>query len=144
MNQSPNFDFNQLESEDNFDFKKEFFKYLYFWKYFVGAPILFIVIAFMYLRYTPKVYNVAAKIKIIDKKESSLELPTASELFSNSKINLENEIEVLKSYPILSQVIENKNLHISVIAIGDIMESLTVDYPFEISLNFPIDNFVKI
>ena len=67
MNQSPNFDFNQLESEDNFDFKKEFFKYLYYWKYFVGASILFIVIAFMYLRYTSKVYNVAAKIKIIDK-----------------------------------------------------------------------------
>lgn len=143
MNQSPNFDFNQLESEDNFDFKKEFFKYLYFWKYFVGASILFIVIAFMYLRYTSKVYNVAAKIKIIDKKESSLELPTASELFSNSKINLENEIEVIKSYPILSQVIENKNLHTSVISIGDIMESLTVDYPFEISLNFPIDSLSK-
>lgn len=143
MNQSPNFDFNQLESEDNFDFKKEFFKYLYFWRYFVGASILFIVIAFMYLRYTSKVYNVAAKIKIIDKKESSLELPTASELFSNSKINLENEIEVIKSYPILSQVIENKNLHTSVLSIGDIMESLTVDYPFEISLNFPIDSLSK-
>ena len=143
MNQSPNFDFNQLESEDNFDFKKEFFKYLYFWKYFVGATIIFIVIAFMYLRYTSKVYNVVAKIKIIDKKESSLELPTASELFSNSKINLENEIEVIKSYPILSQVIENKNLHTSVISIGDIMESLTVDYPFEISLNFPIDSLSK-
>ena len=143
MNQSPNFDFNQLESEDNFDFKKEFFKYLYFWKYFVGASILFIVIAFMYLRYTSKVYNAAAKIKIIDKKESSMELPTASELFSNSKINLENEIEVIKSYPILSQVVENKNLHTSVISIGDIMESLTVDYPFEISLNFPIDSLSK-
>ena len=143
MNQSPNFDFNQLESEDNFDFKKEFFKYLYFWKYFVGASILFIVIAFMYLRYTSKVYNVAAKIKIIDKKESSLELPTASELFSNSKINLENEIEVIKSYPILRQVVENKNLHTSVISIGDIMQSLTVNYPFEISLNFPIDSLSK-
>ncbi|MBL6664026.1 MAG: polysaccharide biosynthesis tyrosine autokinase [Flavobacteriales bacterium] len=143
MNQSPNFDFNHLESEDNFDFKKEFFKYLYFWKYFVGATTLFIVIAFMYLRYTSKVYNVAAKIKIIDKKESSLELPTASELFSNSKINLENEIEVIKSYPILSQVVENKNLHTSVISIGDIMQSLTIEYPFEISLNFPIDSLSK-
>jgi capsular exopolysaccharide synthesis family protein len=143
MNPSPNFDFNQLESENNFDFKKEFFKYLYFWKYFVGASILFIVIAFLYLRYTSKIYNVAAKIKIIDKKESSLELPTASDLFSNSKINLENEIEVIKSYPILSQVVENKKLYTSIISIGDIMESLTVDYPFEISFNFPIDSLSK-
>ena len=143
MNQSPNFDFNHLESEDNFDFKKEFFKYLYFWKYFVGSSILFILIAFIYLRYASKVYNVAAKIKVIDKKESSLKLPTASELFSNSKINLENEIEVIKSYPILSQVVENKNLHTKVISIGDIMESLTVDYPFEISLKIPLDSLIK-
>ncbi|NDG54065.1 MAG: hypothetical protein EBY39_13760, partial [Flavobacteriia bacterium] len=57
--------------------------------------------------------------------------------------NLENEIEVIKSYPILSQVIENINLHTSVISIGDIMQSLTVDYPFEISLNFPIDSLSK-
>jgi capsular exopolysaccharide synthesis family protein len=97
----------------------------------------------LYLRYTSKIYNVAAKIKIIDKKESSLELPTASDLFSNSKINLENEIEVIKSYPILSQVVENKKLYTSIISIGDIMESLTVDYPFEISFNFPIDSLSK-
>ena len=140
MNQSNNFDFNQLEQEDNFYFQKELFKYLYFWKYFVGVSVFFIVIAFLYLRYTPKVYNVVAKIKLIDKKETSLELPSASELFSNSKINLENDIEVIKSYPIISQVVENKNLHTKIISIGDIMESLTVDYPFEISLNLPTDS----
>ena len=140
MNQSPNFDFNQFDSEDNFDFKKEFFKYFYFWKYFVGVSFLFLIVAFLYLRYTSKVYSSAAKIKIIDKKESSLELPTASELFSNSKINLENEIEVIKSYPILSRVAENLSLYISVISIGDIMESLKVEYPFEINLRIPIDS----
>ena len=143
MNQSPNFDFNQIDSQDNFDFKKEFFKYFYFWKYFVGTAIFFLVIAFLYLRYTSKVYESTAKIKIIDKKESSLELPTASELFSNSKINLENEIEVIKSYPVLSHVAENLSLYISVTAIGDIMESLTIDYPFEISLTMPFDSLSK-
>ena len=143
MNQSPNFDFNQLESEDNFDFKKEFFKYFYFWKYFVGTAFIFLIVAFLYLRYTSKVYNSTAKIKIIDKKESSLELPSASELFSNSKINLENEIEVIKSFPILRQVSNNLNLQISVVGIGDIMKSLTIDYPFEISSNIPIDSISK-
>ena len=47
MNQSPNFDFNQFDSEDNFDFKKEFFKYLYFWKYFVGASFPFFSCSFL-------------------------------------------------------------------------------------------------
>ena len=140
MNQSPNFDFNQLESEDNFDFKKEFFKYIYHWRFFLGTLIISVLFAVLYLRYTSKVYNVVAKIKILDKKESSLELPTASELFSNSKINLENEIEVIKSFPILNQVVENKNLQIKVISIADIMEPLTVDYPFDVSLKTPADS----
>ena len=69
-----------------------------------------------------------------------MELPTASELFSNSKINLENEIEVLKSYPILNAVSKNLKLHTSVIALGDIMNSLVVNYPFEIKITKPIDS----
>ena len=69
-----------------------------------------------------------------------MELPTASELFSNSKINLENEIEVIKSFPILNQVVENKNLQIKVLSIADIMEPLTVDYPFDVSLKIPADS----
>ncbi|MAD12264.1 MAG: tyrosine protein kinase [Flavobacteriaceae bacterium] len=140
MNQSPNFDYNHFESDDNFDFKKVIFRYLYFWKYFVATSLLFIVIAFLYLRYTPKIYNATAKIKILDKKESTLELPTVNDLFSNSSINLENEIAVIKSRPIISQVVENKNLHTSVFSIGDIMESLTIDYPFEIMLKIPVDS----
>ena len=143
MDSSNNIGVTNSTTDDDFNFQKEFFKYFYYWKYFVGSVIVFTVIAFMYLRYTSKVYNVAAKIKIIDKKESSLELPSASELFSNSKINLENEIEVIKSYPILSQVVENKKLYTSVISIGNIMEVLTVDYPFEINRILPINNLSK-
>lgn len=131
MNQSPNFDYNPFEVEDNFDFKKEFFKYFHFWKYFVGAIGLFLIVAFLYLRYTSKIYTSTAKIKVLDKKESSLELPSAEDLFSNSKINLENEVEVLKSYPILEQVVKNLNLTTSFVAIGDIMQSLEVNTPFK-------------
>ncbi len=131
---------NNEQIEDDFNFRKEVFKYLYFWKFFLSSFLICLVIAFSYLRYTQKVYNAKAKIKIIDKKESSLELPTASELFSKSKINLENEIEVIKSFPILSQVIKSKNLQMSIISVGDIMESMVVEYPFEIKLNVPIDS----
>ena len=127
-----------LLNDEEFDFKKELFKYLFYWKFFALSTLLFLFISFIYLRYTPKVFETNAKIKIIDKKESSLELPTASEIFSHSKINLENEIEVLKSFPILSQVVKNLNLEVSVYAIGNIMESLSTNYPFKIKLKFPI------
>ncbi len=143
MNQSQNFDFNQFDFEENFDFKKEFFKYFHFWKYFVAAIGLFLVVAFLFLRYTSKVYTSTAKIKVLDKKESSLELPSAEDLFSNSKINLENEIEVIKSYPILEQVVRNLKLTTSFVAIGDIMESLELNAPFEFSSTISNDSIKK-
>ena len=143
MNQFSNFDFNQMDTEENFDFKKEFFKYFSFWKYFLGASILLLVTAFIYLRYTSKVYTSTAKIKVLDKKESSLELPSAEDLFSHSKINLENEVEVLKSYPILEDVVRNLNLTTSFVALGDIMESLEVTVPFEYSSERIVDSITK-
>lgn len=143
MNQSQNFDFNQFDFEDNFDFKKEFFKYFHFWKYFVAAIGLFLVVAFLFLRYTSRVYTSTAKIKVLDKKESSFELPSAEDLFSNSKINLENEIEVIKSYPILEQVVRNLKLTTSFVAIGDIMESLELNAPFEFSSTISNDSIKK-
>ena len=62
-----NSNINQINAAD-FDFKKQFFKYLYYWKFFLGTTVFFLLIAFTYLRYTTKVYDVTAKIKIIDKK----------------------------------------------------------------------------
>ena len=143
MNQFSNFDFNQIDSEENFDFKKEFYKYFSFWKYFLGTSIFLLITAFIYIKYTSKVYTSTAKIKVLDKKESSLELPSAEDLFSHSKINLENEVEVLKSYPILEEVVRNLNLTTSFIAIGDIMESLEVSIPFEYFSERTSDSITK-
>ncbi len=131
------------ENEDNINFKKNLFKYLYYWKYFLISIIVFIIFSFIFLRYSNKIYYSSAKIKIIDKKESSLELPSATDLLSNSKINLENEIEVIKSKPIIGEAIKNLNLQTSVIKIGDIMEKITVKYPFNIILKNNIDSIAE-
>ena len=110
MNSSYNNGFFKDDKENSYDFKKEFFRYLFYWKYFLISTLFFLLTAFTYLRYTPKVYDTTAKIQIIDKEKTSLELPSASKLFSKSKINLENEIEVIKSYPILKEVVKNKKI----------------------------------
>jgi len=140
MNSSQNTEFTVTESNDDFDFKKEFFKYLYYWKYFLMSILFFLFITFIFLRYSARIFETTAKIQIIDKKETALELPTASELFSKSKINLENEIEIIKSYPILRTVVKNLKLQISISAIGNIMEGLQIEYPFDIIVNKPIDS----
>ena len=121
---------NFQETDDEFDLKKEFFKYFFFWKYFLVSILFFLFCAYIFNRYTPKVYDTTAKIQILDKKQSSMEMPSAEDLFSNSKINLENEIEILKSSPILERVIKNLDLNIYFEEVGDVMSSQILSYPF--------------
>ena len=124
-----------VETEDgNFDLKKEFFKYFFYWKYFLLAVVVCLFTAYVYIKYTSSVYETTAKIKVLDKKDSALEMPTAEDLFASSKINLENEKELILSYPILKKVVEELNLNLSVFIQADIKTPLITkeDYPFVI------------
>ena len=68
-------------------------------------------------------------------------MPSAEDLFSNSKINLENEIEIIKSSSILNEVIKNLNLNLFVEEVGEIMTSRVLDYPFKIENKiYPFDS----
>ena len=126
-----NDNYNQENIEDKYDLKKELFKYLFFWRWFVFSVILCAIISFFYLRYSHTIYSTSAKIKILDKKEASLELPSANDLFSSNKINLENEIELLSSYTILKKVVEKQNLNTNFYSIGNIMTSRVAHLPFQ-------------
>jgi capsular exopolysaccharide synthesis family protein len=128
------------ENDDEFDLKKEFFKYFFFWKYFVVSILFFLFCAYIFNRYTAKVYDTTAKVQILDKKESSMEMPSAEDLFSNSKINLENEIEIIKSSPILERVIKNLDLNIYFEGVGDIMSSQILSYPFKFTSKIKPDS----
>ena len=126
-----NDNYNQENIEDKYDLKKELFKYLFFWRWFVFSIIFCVIISFFYLRYSHTIYSTSAKIKILDKKEASLELPSASDLFSSNKINLENEIELLSSYTILKKVIEKQNLNTNFYSVGSIMTTRVAHFPFQ-------------
>ena len=49
---------NQLEEDDSFDLTNDFFKYLFFWKYFLASLLIFSCIAFLVNRYTELWYNI--------------------------------------------------------------------------------------
>ena len=125
-----NDNYNEENIEDNFDFKQEILKYLFFWRWFAVSIAVCLILSISYLRYSHTIYSTTAKIKIIDKQEASLELPSASDLFSKNKINLENEIELLSSYTILSKVVEKQNLNSNFYSVGDIMTTRTAHFPF--------------
>lgn len=136
----PSFDYSNIEHEDDFDIKKEFFKYFHFWKYFLASTLFMLFLAFLYLWLSPKVFVSSAKIKVLDKKESTLEMPSASDLFSNSKINLENEIEVIRSQPILSRVTNALKLHTSVYGVDNFSKHTLNTYHYKIDLKVPVDS----
>jgi len=110
--------------------RNEFYKYLSFWKWYLLSVIIFISMSFIFLRYTHNVYKSTAKIKMLDKNKDQLLMPTAQNIFNNNQINLENEIEIIKSYPILKKVVDELNLTYNFYSSGEIMTTRLVKFPF--------------
>jgi capsular exopolysaccharide synthesis family protein len=94
------------------DLLKELFKYLRYWYYFLACIIIALVSANIYIRYKNSIYAIESKVKILDESKNGLKLP--SELLgmmaARSGLNLENEIEVLKSRRLFSTVVSELNL----------------------------------
>jgi capsular exopolysaccharide synthesis family protein len=129
------------EFKNTNDFIKDFLKYIYFWKYFVISIVVFLLFSLLFLRYTTEIYTSEAKIRILDKSPNTLILPSAEEIFGNSKINLENEIEVIKSFKILNKVALKLNLFSEVYELGEVKESLSLYHPFSVKMKTEILNF---
>ncbi|NRD23223.1 polysaccharide biosynthesis tyrosine autokinase [Winogradskyella litoriviva] len=111
--------------------KREVRKYLHFWYWFLISVVLTFIGAFIYLRYTPKVYKASAKIKILNKTKG-LELPSSAFVFNRSNINLENEIEILKSYRIIENVVDRLDLTMRYYEEGNVLTTEIYKLPFNI------------
>lgn len=131
--QDANFN-NAFENEEaDINIKEILFKYLSYWPWFVATVVIALLIAVFYLRYTATVYNTEAKIKIIDdSKELNIGADALSMLSGKPNINLDNEIEVLKSYRLLSQVVEALNLEVDYFVEGNIKTTPIWEAPFKI------------
>lgn len=104
-----------MEEEFGFDdqivIKNLILKYLQYWKLFVICTFITVLSMTIYLRYTKNIYSIESKIKILDDSKG-LNLPSdALGFLSKSKVNLENEIEVIKSKKLLEPVVEDLNLN---------------------------------
>ena len=111
-------------------------KYLRYWMWFVLGVVLAFIGAFLYLRYTPKVYKSSAKIKILNKTKG-LELPSEAFIFNRSNINLDNEIEVIKSYRIMEKVVDSLGLDKRYYEEGNVLTTEIDRLPFQL---LPKDN----
>lgn len=105
--------------EEKIDFQEVLFKYLIHWPWFLGAIIVCLICAWIYLHTATPVYNISATVLIKDDKKggsagmaSELENLGLNGLMSSSQ-NIDNEMEVLRSKTIAKEVVVDLNLYIS-------------------------------
>lgn len=126
---------NRLSADNvNINIKETILQYLVYWKWFILSLFISFSIAFTYLRYSKKIYQTTAKIKILDNSENKLALPSDfNSLFSSSKVNLENEMGIIKSQRLLRRVALALNLTTTYYFDGKIKsEELWGNCPFKI------------
>lgn len=90
------------------------FKYVPYWPVFVVLMAVCVFGAWFYLRITPKVYEASASIMIKDETKGVNQRELENDLNPlGAKTIIENELEVLQSKTLMSQVVRNLHLYAS-------------------------------
>ena len=110
---------NPQQPEEELNIQELLFRYLIHWPWFVVSVLFCVVCAFAYLKVATPVYNVSATVLIKDEDKGG-GATMASELekmglggMINTKSNVDNEVEVLKSKSLALEVVEQLNLYVS-------------------------------
>lgn len=95
------------------DLKKEIYRYLRYWPYFLISLVLIFSLIYTYLRYQDLIYESSAKIQILDDSmDQDMALPTAMTIFNRSNVNLENDIYKLKSLNLIEKSVSKVNYNV--------------------------------
>ena len=107
------------QPEEEVNFQELLFRYLIHWPWFVASVLFCVICAFAYLKVATPIYNVSATVLIKDEDKGG-GATMASELekmglggMMNTKSNVDNEVEVLKSKSLALEVVEQLNLYVS-------------------------------
>ena len=110
---------NPQQPEEELNIQELLFRYLIHWPWFVVSVLFCVVCAFAYLKVATPVYNVSATVLIKDEEKGG-GATMASELekmglggMINTKSNVDNEVEVLKSKSLTLEVVNQLNLYVS-------------------------------
>ena len=105
------------EKEEKTDFKAILFKYAIHWPWFLACTLLCMAGAWLYLCYTPSVYNISASVILKDNDKNSKASSGMADLedlgFYSSINNFDNEVEILQSRTLIKKVVEELDLYIS-------------------------------
>ena len=118
---------NNSNSQSSFSIKDFFYKYVRFLPLFIVSVVLALVIAFVYLRYATPTFNATGSILLKEGNAEGGNTSSGDQRFNqmfllDNSINIQNEIEVLRSRPLMEKVVRDLNLNFYYYAIGNIRE----------------------
>jgi tyrosine-protein kinase Etk/Wzc len=103
--------------------KDIFFKYIRFLPLYIICIALSLFGAYMYLRYATEFYRSSAQIVIRDDKSSaSVSDKLEQAMQSDGRKNIQTEVAILQSRPLMERVVRSQNLNYNYFAIGNIKE----------------------
>ncbi|MBK6382082.1 MAG: hypothetical protein IPF69_01215 [Chitinophagaceae bacterium] len=104
----------------NLSFRDLFYKYVRFLPLFVLSVAFALLGAYMYLRYTIPIYSVGGSM-VIKSDQGNSRGDKLEDLFGNNKsLNIQSEMEILKSRPLMQRVVDSLNLQFSYFVKGKI------------------------
>lgn len=102
----------------NITIKDLFFKYVRFLPLFALSTALALFGAYVYLRYTTKIYAVKSSLMIKNERQSGAKDRFEDLLEGGSSNSIQSEVEVLKSRPLMERVINSLGLNTNYFAVG--------------------------
>jgi len=124
---------------NNTNLREQLDKYLVKWKWFFLSFMICFALSFIYLRYASNTYKIAATIKIADSNEQSTlkEANVMNDygLFKQDHNSVADEIQVLGSRTIITNVVQKLNLQVQYYLTGKIKETEIYKNP-PVSIHF--------
>jgi tyrosine-protein kinase Etk/Wzc len=104
----------------NLSFRDVFYKYIRFIPVFLISVAFALLVAFLYLRYAIPIYGVGGTMLIKNEQPNSRE-DKFERLFENTgSLNLQSEMQILKSRPLMQRVVDSLDLQFSYYVRGKI------------------------
>lgn len=126
---------NQDMFTSNLDYKKVFQRLYVYRKSYIIISVILLIGAFIYNKYAPVVYKNATTL-YLNEDDKTKSLGSANDLFQsfgmfNVKENIDNELEIIKSFTLLKRVINETDLKVSYFAASQsIFSDLLFNTPF--------------
>lgn len=144
MNNFSEKDFVQGTEEDTINLKEIFSKVFDKWSWFLISIFICLLAAFLYIRYTPPVYQINAKLLVNDDEKGGALGKENGGLMDlggllGSKNSVDNEIEILKTRFLMEQVVREMHLNVIYSKKVDFVSRELYQSPFKINITKGVD-----